>query len=95
MTVYVGAAEHAGWCNTDFIVVWLGLGGADPTSLAILCGMQEAMEALAAAIPAGQLGKVCYKLYEHFRPAWKGWGQKGELSLTGIRGLAGSWESIV
>ncbi|GAB4821121.1 hypothetical protein N2152v2_008167 [Parachlorella kessleri] len=56
---------------------------------------QEAMEALAAAIPAGQLGKVCYKLYEHFRPAWKGWGQKGELSLTGIRGLADSWDSVV
>ena len=53
------------------------------------------MEALAAAIPAGQLGKVCYKLYEHFRPAWKGWGQKGELSLTGILGLADSWESVV
>jgi hypothetical protein len=49
------------------------------------------MEALAGAIPAGQIGRVCYKLYEHFRPAWGGWGVKGALSLSAIRGLAKTW----
>lgn len=53
--------------------------------------LQAAMEALAGAIPAGQIGRVCYKLYEHFRPAWGGWGAKGALSLSGIRGLAKTW----
>lgn len=29
------------------------------------------MEGLAAAIPAEEVGRVGYKLYERFRPAWK------------------------
>jgi hypothetical protein len=52
------------------------------------------MQALAEAIPPGQIGRVCYKLYERFRPAWSGWGQKGELSLEAVRDLAGSWSSM-
>lgn len=52
------------------------------------------MEALAAAIPADRIGRVCYKLYEEFRPPWSGWGQKGTLSLSKIRELAGGWQEF-
>lgn len=55
------------------------------------CIVQGAMEELAAAIPRDQIGGQAYPLYEKFRPAWKGWGAKGTLSLTKIRGLARSW----
>ncbi|GAQ87993.1 hypothetical protein KFL_003920130 [Klebsormidium nitens] len=46
---------------------------------------QKAMEALAAAYPAEEVGKKAYHLYERFRPTVpqgkKGWGGKGELDL--------------
>lgn len=39
------------------------------------------MEQLASAIPAGEVGRVAYRLYERFRPAWKAsagrWGGAG------------------
>ena len=50
------------------------------------------MEELAAAVPAGQLGRRCYALYEALRPEWKGWGVKSTLSLRAIRELAASCE---
>lgn len=49
------------------------------------------MEELAGAVPPADLGAACYKLYERFRPEWRGWGVKGELRLGAIRGLARSW----
>lgn len=54
--------------------------------------LQAAMEALAAAIPTSRIGKAAYALYERFRPEWRGWGVRGELSLSGIRALADAWE---
>lgn len=45
------------------------------------------MEALAAAVPAGDLGRRCYALYEAIRPEWTGWGQKSSLDLGLIRQL--------
>ncbi len=50
------------------------------------------MESLAAAIPPPQIGRVCYGLYERFRPDWRGWGQKGALDLRLIRELGQEWE---
>lgn len=55
------------------------------------CGplpLQDAMNRLASAIPDAKLGKACYPLYEHFRPAWKGWGQSAELDIEAISQLA-------
>ena len=50
------------------------------------------MEALASAVPKEDIGRVCYKLYERFRPAWHGWGAKGDLDLDLLRELAaGAW----
>lgn len=57
---------------------------------------QDAMARLASAVPEAELGKACYPLYEHFRPAWKGWGQSAELDIDGICQLAqgGAWKEF-
>lgn len=65
-------------------------------------GPQTALGAAAVAVgspspPAPPLPpfpslQVCYKLYETFRPGWKGWGQKGSMSLSAIRQLASEWQ---
>lgn len=45
-----------------------------------------AMEDAISNVPSQEeLGKRAYHLYEQFRPAWKGWGMKGELSLEIIK----------
>lgn len=49
------------------------------------------MEELAGAVPPADLDRACYSCYERIRPEWRGWGVKGELRLSGIRGLARSW----
>ncbi|KAL6780259.1 hypothetical protein ACKKBF_B13825 [Auxenochlorella protothecoides x Auxenochlorella symbiontica] len=56
--------------------------------------VKDAMARLASAVPEAELGKACYPLYEHFRPAWKGWGQSAELDIDGICQLAhgGAWK---
>ncbi|KAL4443634.1 hypothetical protein ABPG75_011371 [Micractinium tetrahymenae] len=51
-----------------------------------------AMEGLAAAVPAEELGRAAYKLYERFRPEWKGWGVAGQLDLGKLRQLAATWQ---
>lgn len=56
------------------------------------CASQAAMEELAGAIPAARIPRVAYKLYEQFRPEWKGWGVKSQLDLQTIRGLAATWQ---
>jgi hypothetical protein len=38
-----------------------------------------------------QLNKCAYKMYERFRPAWKGWGEKSQLYLESI---ADSWKDV-
>ncbi|EFN57989.1 hypothetical protein CHLNCDRAFT_142148 [Chlorella variabilis] len=53
---------------------------------------KAAMEELAGAIPAARIPRVAYKLYEQFRPEWKGWGVKSQLDLQTIRGLAATWQ---
>jgi hypothetical protein len=56
--------------------------------------VREAMETLAGAFEPEEIEQVAYDLYERFRPqiarGKRGWGQKGELDLDLIRGLAGS-----
>lgn len=50
---------------------------------------RAAMEHLAATLPAEELNRLGFRLYEAFRPAVpegvKGWGAKGELHLERIR----------
>ncbi|KAL4447265.1 hypothetical protein ABPG77_007298 [Micractinium sp. CCAP 211/92] len=53
---------------------------------------KAAMEELAAAVPAEQLGREAYKLYERFRPEWRGWGQAGQLDPQKLHQLAESWQ---
>ena len=60
-----------------------------------LLPVQAAMEHLAAAIPPDRIGKAAYKLYEQFRPEWKGWGVASNLSLRQIRDLAQTWHQHV
>lgn len=50
------------------------------------------MEELAAAVPAEHLGREAYKLYERFRPEWRGWGQAGQLDPQKLHQLAESWQ---
>jgi hypothetical protein len=51
--------------------------------------VEKAMKELAAGLPADELNRVGFKLYEAFRPevpeGTKGWGAKGELRLDRIR----------
>jgi len=49
---------------------------------------QDAMKELAGSIPLDQLESQAYKLYEQFRPAWKGWGKKSVLDLALVREMA-------
>lgn len=50
---------------------------------------RSAMEYLADSFQdSNELRRRAYALYEEFRPAWKGWGQKSELDLQVIRDLA-------
>lgn len=57
-----------------------------------LSDAEAALEDLAAALPASDIGSHAYKLYEQFRPSVSGgkagWGQKGELDLEFISSLA-------
>lgn len=57
-----------------------------------LSTVRGAMEELAASLAPEELEDVSYRLYEKFRPkieaGRRGWGQKGELDLDLIRGLA-------
>ena len=57
-----------------------------------LASVMEAMRELAAAFEAAELEECAYGLYEQFRPeiasGKRGWGQKGELDLELMRGLA-------
>jgi hypothetical protein len=50
------------------------------------------MEALAALLPADELNRVGFPLYERFRPEMpddaRGWGAKGILALARVRGAA-------
>jgi len=54
---------------------------------------RAAMEALAASLPAEELNRVGFRLYERFRPdvpeGAQGWGAKGELRVERIVGAAG------
>ena len=49
------------------------------------------MEELASAIPAGEVGRVAYRLYERFRPAWKAsagrWGGAGRVTTRARLGV--------
>jgi len=53
---------------------------------------RAAMVRLARSLPAGELAKRAYTLYEEFRPripaGVRGWGAAGNLDLDGIVGLA-------
>lgn len=60
--------------------------------LASAAMLQVAMEELAAAVPAEHLGREAYKLYERFRPEWRGWGQAGQLDPQKLHQLAESWQ---
>jgi hypothetical protein len=57
-----------------------------------LAAVRSAMENLAQSFTAEALEEAAYGLYEEFRPqiasGRRGWGQKGELDLDFIRGLA-------
>lgn len=54
-----------------------------------LAEVRAAMESLAASMPAEELNRVGFHLYEQFRPevpeGVQGWGAKGELRLERIR----------
>lgn len=54
--------------------------------------VRKAMVELAKAFKPDELAKIAFQLYEKFRPeiepGRRGWGQKGELSLDRIKGLA-------
>ena len=52
-----------------------------------LDSVQVCMRMLASSLSAEDLQMRCYQLYEEFRPAWKGWGQKSTLDLSKIRDL--------
>lgn len=56
-----------------------------------LAAVKAAMESLVNAIPSQEIGHVAYKLYEHFRPDWQGWGQRGVLDLGRVRHLCSHW----
>merc|ERR1712157_161970 len=43
------------------------------------------MEKTAGSYSNAELSAQAMALYERFRPAWKGWGVKGELHLSDIR----------
>jgi hypothetical protein len=43
------------------------------------------MEEVASSYSKAQLEDNAMRLYERFRPAWKGWGVPGELHLRDIR----------
>ncbi len=49
------------------------------------------MEELAGAVPASEIGREAWGLYERFRPEWGGKGVKTELKLQLFRGLASPW----
>lgn len=49
------------------------------------------MEELAAAVPAEELGRAAYTLYERFRPEWRGWGVAGQLDLSQLHQLTAEW----
>lgn len=53
-----------------------------------LDAVKQAMIYLAESMTPEELRQRAYHLYEQFRPAWKGWGQKGSLHLSKIRNLA-------
>jgi hypothetical protein len=57
-----------------------------------LPAVREAMETVAASYTKKELETKAYDFYEQFRPSipegTKGWGAKGELNLTTIKGLA-------
>ncbi|CAK9112355.1 Uncharacterized protein SCF082_LOCUS52092, partial [Durusdinium trenchii] len=46
---------------------------------------RSAMEAAARTRSVQVLRSDCLSIYETFRPEWKGWGVKGELSLKAVR----------
>jgi len=54
-----------------------------------LPAVRKAMEVLADSMPADELNRVGFRLYEHFRPSVPagaaGWGKKGVLDLKQIR----------
>lgn len=52
---------------------------------------KAAMEELAAAVPAEELGRAAYTLYERFRPEWRGWGVAGQLDLSQLHQLTAEW----
>jgi len=49
--------------------------------------VRRAMASAAAAHSEGVLRRDAMLFYERFRPAWKGWGVKGELRLSDIRAV--------
>ena len=53
---------------------------------------KAALNTLADSYKPEDIGEHCYHLYEQFRPTiasgQKGWGQKGQLDLVQIKGLA-------
>jgi hypothetical protein len=57
-----------------------------------LATVREAMEAVASSYTKEELETKAYDFYEQFRPSipegTNGWGAKGELNLTTIKGLA-------
>jgi hypothetical protein len=53
-----------------------------------LGAVEAAMKELAEGIPPAELRTRAYRLYENFRPEWKGWGKKSLLNLSAIRKLA-------
>jgi hypothetical protein len=57
-----------------------------------LAAVREAMEAVASSYTKEELETKAYDFYEQFRPSvpegTNGWGAKGELNLTTIKGLA-------
>eukprot|EP00403_Amphidinium_massartii_P008165 CAMPEP_0178422918 /NCGR_PEP_ID=MMETSP0689_2-20121128/27423_1 /TAXON_ID=160604 /ORGANISM="Amphidinium massartii, Strain CS-259" /LENGTH=236 /DNA_ID=CAMNT_0020044501 /DNA_START=37 /DNA_END=747 /DNA_ORIENTATION=+ len=52
-----------------------------------LAGVAAVMEAAASSHGKAALRTTAFELYERFRPAWKGWGQKGELHMGDIRAV--------
>jgi len=49
---------------------------------------QEAMQELAASWSLEEIQTQAYKLYEQFRPSWKGWGKPSILDLSKVRKLS-------
>jgi hypothetical protein len=58
-----------------------------------LAEVRATMEALAASLPAEELDRIGFRLYERFRPevpeGVEGWGAKAELRIERIAGAAG------